>query len=92
MRTNSYNCSQQTNYPENDISMLTAYTMEQCIEACIILNVFQNNRTCVGVAHSPLMSYRYETGGGNCFLKSNTGTVQRVESPEFWNFARLITT
>jgi hypothetical protein len=86
---NSYNCSEQTNYPENDITMLTAYTMQQCIEACIIHNVFQNNRTCVGVAHSPLMSYRYQTGGGNCFLKDNTGNVQKTAE---YNFARLIPT
>jgi hypothetical protein len=70
---NSYNCTEQTDYPQNDITALTAYTLQQCVEACVLYNISQNNKICLGVAHSPHMKDLYNSVTGNCYLKKAFG-------------------
>ena len=71
-QSSEFVCSAQTDFPGNDITGLVAYTLQQCLESCILTNIVQGKNVCVAVAHSEYLSQLYLQYKGNCFLKSST--------------------
>ncbi|KIX08058.1 uncharacterized protein Z518_02713 [Rhinocladiella mackenziei CBS 650.93] len=54
------------------IMQLSAYTAEQCVEACGGLNVWRNEQICSAVTFQASMSSEYNVGRGNCWLFNGT--------------------
>ena len=56
---------------------ITAYTLQQCAEACAYYDSVQGNKACVGVVLKSNMSTTYGKDDANCFLKARliTGTT-----------------
>jgi hypothetical protein len=50
---------------------LTAYTLQQCVEACTLFNLAAGNKTCTQVGHSAHMLEYYNKWAADCFLKKN---------------------
>lgn len=80
-QTSTFSCSRQTDYPGNDITGLIAYTMQQCLESCMLANYVQGAKVCVAVAYSGQLSAQYERLFANCFLKDS---VASQEVDEGW--------
>jgi hypothetical protein len=86
-KDSEFACSAQTDLPGNDIAGLVAYTLQQCLESCILTNVVQGNDVCVAVAHSEYLRQMYLQYEGNCFLKSSK--AGKIAQPD-WTFATLV--
>lgn len=54
------------------LMQLSAYTAEQCVEACGGMNVWRNEQICSAVTFQASMSSEYAVGRGNCWLFSGT--------------------
>ncbi|KAF2824460.1 hypothetical protein CC86DRAFT_384087 [Ophiobolus disseminans] len=66
-----YNCLANKNLRDADLTSFTAYTLEQCVDACSQWNAAHGNRGCKGVVISYRVMYKRQTGNGaNCWLKS----------------------
>ena len=52
-------CNPGTDYPGNDITGLVAYTLQQCLESCLLANRVQDKKVCVAVAYSDRLSLKY---------------------------------
>jgi hypothetical protein len=72
----TYNCLDSTNILDADLMSFTAYTLEQCVDACSQYSAMNGgaNTTCKAAVISSDFSARYETANGaNCWLKSGSG-------------------
>ncbi|EUC48607.1 hypothetical protein COCMIDRAFT_86783 [Bipolaris oryzae ATCC 44560] len=70
----TYSCLDNTNIlDEPNLMAFTAYTLEQCVDACSQYSVMTNkNETCKAVVINSQFRERYETGyGANCWLKGS---------------------
>ncbi|AEO64443.1 uncharacterized protein THITE_32223, partial [Thermothielavioides terrestris NRRL 8126] len=56
--------------PGIDIVGMTAYTFDDCIRACAMLNNFARNNTCLGVFFNANLTTSLPANHGNCFLKA----------------------
>jgi hypothetical protein len=70
----TYNCLDNTNIGGVlDIASFTAYTLEQCVDACSQYNLKAKNDTCQAVVINEDVGFLHSTGNGaNCWLKYNT--------------------
>jgi hypothetical protein len=67
----SFGCLEKTDLRnKRDITILTAYTIQSCIEACLLYNYFNATEPCKAVSFASDMSYVYAQYGANCWLKS----------------------
>jgi hypothetical protein len=83
--TNNQNMGRQ----EDDITAFTAYTLQQCVDACSQWNEVQSSLPCVGIViNSRLGSQRSQGNGANCWLKSSV-TLDNVNKEDN-TFAQLI--
>jgi hypothetical protein len=56
-----------------DLTSFTAYTLEQCVDACSQYNFRDKNATCQAVVINDDVAFlRGRGNGANCWLKSNT--------------------
>lgn len=61
-----------------DIIAITAYAMEDCMEACSSMNIKRFGPVCAGVAFNPDMGLYFT---GNCWLKDKIGPgIQKGKS------------
>ncbi|EOA83796.1 hypothetical protein ACJQWK_01148 [Exserohilum turcicum] len=68
-----YSCLDSTNIlDEPNLMAFTAYTLEQCVDACSQYSALsQTNKTCKAAVVNANFRHQYETGSGaNCWLKS----------------------
>jgi hypothetical protein len=71
-----YNCLDNTNIGGViDLASFTAYTLEQCVDACSQWNFRAKDETCQAIVINNDIGYQRSDGNGaNCWLKSNTGS------------------
>ena len=80
-QNSDFACSAQTDFPGNDIAGLVAYTLQQCLESCSLMNIVQGKKVCLAVAHSEKLSQGYSQYRANCFLK--TSADGKVAQPDW---------
>jgi hypothetical protein len=76
----TYSCLDSTNILDgSDLMSFTAYTLEQCVDACSQYSAMGNkNETCKAVVINSQFRQSYETGNGaNCWLK---GTAENAST------------
>ncbi|KAH7549205.1 hypothetical protein J3E72DRAFT_344457 [Bipolaris maydis] len=79
----TYNCLDNTNIlDEPNLMAFTAYTLEQCVDACSQYSAMGNkNETCKAVVINSQFRERYETGhGANCWLKGSADDASTGKS------------
>lgn len=70
MQGERFKCMETTNQGGDDWANISAYTIQDCINACSSMNVYAGNTTCFGVALSWAMRDTQRNYLlGNCFLK-----------------------
>jgi len=70
----TYNCLDSTNILDTILMSFTAYTLEQCVDACSQYSAMNASSACKAAVISSDFSTRYETeNGANCWLKSGSG-------------------
>ena len=77
---NTYSCLDNTNtMDESDLMTFTAYTLEQCVDACSQYSAMgSKNETCKAVVINSQFRERYEMeNGADCWLK---GTVNSASA------------
>lgn len=53
---------------------MVAYTLQQCVDACTLMNFATDNKTCRAIVLSLDLSNNYvNSHKGNCWLKSSVG-------------------
>lgn len=67
----------------------SAYTPQQCVEACGGLNVWRNATVCSAVTFQASMSAEYRVGRGNCWLFSQVNETWDDPAAETSVSARL---
>ncbi|KAL1800839.1 hypothetical protein ACET3X_001181 [Alternaria dauci] len=73
-----YSCLDSTNILDSTLMSFTAYTLEQCVDACSQYSAMDNssNNTCKAAVISSDFGRKYETANGaNCWLKSGAGNA-----------------
>ncbi|KAF2026212.1 hypothetical protein EK21DRAFT_74698 [Setomelanomma holmii] len=70
----SYRCFQNTDINSlGDITGITAYSLQQCVDACSTMNEVEGIAKCQAVALSQALSDEYgHNKGANCWLKNVT--------------------
>ena len=74
----TYSCLDSTNILDSTLMSFTAYTLEQCVDACSQYSAMDSstNNTCKAAVISSDFRGRYETANGaNCWLKSGAGNA-----------------
>ncbi|CAE7174651.1 hypothetical protein P3342_007815 [Pyrenophora teres f. teres] len=74
----TYSCLDSTNILDLNLMSFTAYTLEQCVDACSQYNVIENgmNTTCKAAVVNSDFRKNYESGiGANCWLKGGAGNA-----------------
>jgi hypothetical protein len=75
-----YNCLDNTDIPDlPNLMSFTAYTLEQCVDACSQYSAMGNgtNAVCRAAVINADFSQRYVRGNGaNCWLKSGAGDAR----------------
>lgn len=78
----TFNWLCETAYLGNDrgdvgitLMQLSAYTAEQCVEACGGLNVWRKELICTAVTFQASMSSEWNVGRGNCWLFNGTNAT-----------------
>lgn len=67
----SFGCLEKTDpRDKRDITIVTTYTIQSCIEACMLYNYFNGTESCKAVSFASEMGYVYAQYGANCWLKS----------------------
>ena len=57
--------------PGSDITGMTAYSLQQCIDACSTMNDLAGERRCIAVALNGDLAEWYKANkGANCWLKN----------------------
>lgn len=57
------------------LTELVAYSLQDCVQACSLLNVWSGQSNCSAVSWNNAMAYSYETIGGNCWLFNNASFI-----------------
>jgi hypothetical protein len=58
------------------LSELVAYSLQDCIQACTLLNAWSGGLKCSAVTWDTAMAYSYEVNiGGNCWLFDNASSI-----------------
>lgn len=77
----TYNCLDSTNILDTTLMSFTAYTLEQCVDACSQYSAMNASETCKAAVINSDFSARYETeNGANCWLKSGSGDASTGQS------------
>lgn len=79
----TYSCLDNTNILDKpDLMAFTAYTLEQCVDACSQYSAMSNkNETCKAVVINSQFREKYETGyGSNCWLKGSADNASTGKS------------
>jgi hypothetical protein len=77
----TYSCLDSTNILDNTLMSFTAYTLEQCVDACSQYSAMDANNTCKAAVINSDFSGRYETeNGANCWLKGGSGNASTGQS------------
>ena len=78
-----YSCLDSTNILDSTLMSFTAYTLEQCVDACSQYSAMHSSidNICKAAVISSDFSGRYETANGaNCWLKSGAGNASTGQS------------
>jgi hypothetical protein len=72
-----FNCLNKKNMAAvPDLMSFTAYTFQQCVDACMQWNAMGNRPICMAAIVSSTFRYRRTAGNGaNCWLKRNSTTI-----------------
>jgi hypothetical protein len=72
-----FNCMNKKNMASvTDLMSFTAYTFQQCVDACMQWNAMGNRPMCMASVVSSTFQYRRTSGNGaNCWLKVNSSTI-----------------
>ncbi|KAH7392147.1 hypothetical protein DE146DRAFT_634318 [Phaeosphaeria sp. MPI-PUGE-AT-0046c] len=73
----TYSCHSGQDIPgQGDIAAMTAYTIQQCIDACSSMSTIPGAPKCRAVAIGKTLSHEYNVNkGANCWLKNVTGQM-----------------
>ncbi|KAF2827846.1 hypothetical protein CC86DRAFT_465677 [Ophiobolus disseminans] len=67
-----YACTENRNIVGNDITGISAYSLQQCIDACSTMNT-RDGKKCAAVTIGPDLAHAYEiNNGANCWLKEKS--------------------
>ncbi|KAI1514786.1 hypothetical protein Ptr86124_006109 [Pyrenophora tritici-repentis] len=79
----TYSCLDSTNILVLNLMSFTAYTLEQCVDACSQYNAMKNdmNTTCKATVINSDFRKNYESGiGANCWLKGGVGSASTAKT------------
>jgi hypothetical protein len=72
-----FNCMNKKNMASvSDLMSFTAYSFQQCVDACMQWNAMGNRPMCMASVIASTFQYRRTSGNGaNCWLKVNSSTI-----------------
>jgi hypothetical protein len=77
----TYDCNEQRDFVQNDITGIIAYSLSACIDACTTFNLVNANVDvpgCKAAVLSSNLKNSYNTNkGANCWLKNTAPDVNR---------------
>jgi hypothetical protein len=66
----SFTCFKDKNIRGNDIIGIAAYSWQQCIDACSVMNSVNGKDQCKAAVLGSDLSHAYASNGANCWLKA----------------------
>jgi hypothetical protein len=74
-----YNCTKLSGIQGSDLTGISAYSIQQCIDACSTYNSIAGEDKCKAVVLNRNLKNMYtENKGGNCWLKSDVKPVEAL--------------